>query len=973
MNRALVNSSKYSPGNLPPATLQALFVARHDLLESTLEDIADSIESKQSRFILLVGPRGAGKTHFTSLLHHRIESDDALSEARKNCQIVFFNEEEWGIASYLDFLMRILEILSDANEELLSVAIEIRNVFDSAPGKAVALAEATLKSVLKERYLLLICENLNDIMQGLGLQGQKQWRSFIQEFPQWVVFAAAPKIGNEFQSQDKPFYGQFTIRYLNRLKIDEAIDLLVRKARLDGRSDLAEHLLTPTGRARVRAIHHLAGGNPRIYVVLSEFLTRESVEDLYEPFMQMADDLTPYYQDRLRQLAPRQRKIIEYLSRARLPEQIKEIADSCLLTHQSTSKQIHELAKQGFVTRIKIGRNTYCELSEPLMRICIEIKDNRTKEVRLFVEFLQHWFSNRELKSRYDRLANRKVTRESLTAMHLKQAVDNCHKHQPFLEALDAEGWECFDAENYAGLAVVKQRLVQERDEPEDYALFMFALRESDQHGEAVTVAEQAVEKFPNDAGVHFEAAVTYFETNDLNKARQCLGKSLELEPNDTRYLCLKGSILLGLGEFREVLANGERLLELDSGHLESLMDMSIAFEELGYTEKAIELAEKLVEIEPEKGEYWSRLAYCLMLGSRLDEALEAIQKANLAKTKYSRTWKIHGRILEKLGDYDAALKIYQKALKNDANDVAALCRLSGAHLSAGNHKKVLKYGKQLLSADPAHTHAYLDIGTAAFQLGKTSDGIVAFETLLENISRRDCDYLPCAFDVAVSEGHLDLAEKISRTALDFREDDPDFLTDHIQALVLLEKFNEAIKFSEQTNKRLGFVSAPFASLYVIAIASRDNLHAANSKLRELVDDLGSASDELDWETIVRAIIINEYDEQGPDGIFETIRSFADFKIPEVRSAIANALIFVSVSRSCCFNTRLKDWEYVLPKIKERLKELPECGLPVEFLQTAVRYVGHGDDEALLALPVELRDLLVQRTSEKNESNDNES
>ena len=49
---------------------------------------------------------------------------------------------------------------------------------------------------------------------------------------------------------------------------------------------------------------------------------------------------------------------------------------------------------------MRSGRNTFCELSEPLMRICIEVKDNKTRHFRLFVEFLRHWFTTRELERR---------------------------------------------------------------------------------------------------------------------------------------------------------------------------------------------------------------------------------------------------------------------------------------------------------------------------------------------------------------------------------------------------------------------------------------------------------------------------------------------------------------------------------------------------------------------------------------------
>ena len=182
---------------------------------------------------------------------------------------------------------------------------------------------------------------------------------------------------------------------------------------------------------------------------------------------------------------------------------------------------------------------------------------------------------------------------------------------------------------------------------------------------------------------------------------------------------------------------------------------------------------------------------------------------------------------------------------------------------------------------------------------------------------------------------------------------------------MLHEQFDDAIKFAEKTKQRLGFVSSTFESLLVISVASTNDLHTSTSQIRELVDDPNFDHKELDWDTIARAVCVNEYDKQGPDGILDTVKFFTSFSIAEVESAIANALIFIFINRSSSFGTCLKEWEYVLPKIKNLLEHVPECELPVEFLQTGVRYLGHGDEEALLALPLELRELLEEQASEK--------
>ena len=240
-----------------------------------------------------------------------------------------------------------------------------------------------------------------DLFHGLDDEGQKRWRAAIQEDGNWAIVATTPQLFAALTLQDNPFYGFFTIRALEKIDLETGIDLLAKKAIHEDKPDLADFLRTPLGRARARAVHHLAAGNHRAYVVLFDFLDKESLEDLVGPFMHMVDDLTPYYQDRMRQLPPAQRKIIEFLCLKGTPATVKEVSTSCLMSHQTAAKQIGELVTAGFVSRTRSGRNTFCELSEPLMRICIEVKDNRTQHFRLFVELLRHWFTTRELRERH--------------------------------------------------------------------------------------------------------------------------------------------------------------------------------------------------------------------------------------------------------------------------------------------------------------------------------------------------------------------------------------------------------------------------------------------------------------------------------------------------------------------------------------------------------------------------------------------
>ena len=340
MRQGFLRGSRYSPGNMDRESLEALFVGRDDVMDDVLSRVTTSMRSPEKHYFLLVGPRGSGKTHFLALAHHRLMDRVDETGARDSVAVALLNEEEWGVASFLDLLVRILRALADQASDLNAEIAAIYERFSKDPADAETFAVARLREHTRGKTLLLLCENLVDLFHGLGEEGQKRWRALIQEDGNWAIVASTPSLFAAVTLQDNPFYGFFTIRALEKIDFDTGLELLARKAVHEGQTELAEFLRTPLGRARARAIHHLAAGNHRAYVVLFDFLDKESLDDLVGPFMHMVDDLTPYYQDRMRQLPPAQRKIVEFLCLQGKPTTIKDISTPCLMSHQTAAKQI---------------------------------------------------------------------------------------------------------------------------------------------------------------------------------------------------------------------------------------------------------------------------------------------------------------------------------------------------------------------------------------------------------------------------------------------------------------------------------------------------------------------------------------------------------------------------------------------------------------------------------------------------------
>jgi DNA-binding transcriptional ArsR family regulator len=378
--------SNFTPSLMSPETLERIFVQREDIAQDLVDRIILSATTPAKHHSLLIGARGMGKTHLVSLVYYRLQQHRELDD---KLIVAWLREDEWGIDSWLDLVVRIFRSLEETKLDTKGLLAQLQQVSIS---EAETLATQLLTELIGQKTLLLIVENLDDMFAGLGEKGQQKFRSFLQEHQCCTILATTPALFAGVQDLDEPFFELFNQIPLLPLSWEEATVMLQKIAELDGQADLANFLQTPAGKARVRAVHHLAGGNPRVYTLFAQFITRESLDELVQAFMKMLDDLTPYYQSRMKELSNQQRKIIEFLVDRREAVMVKEIATQCFVEQRVVSGQLLQLRNKGYVVARANGRESFYELTEVLMRLCMEVKKYRGQWVELFVDFLRIWY-----------------------------------------------------------------------------------------------------------------------------------------------------------------------------------------------------------------------------------------------------------------------------------------------------------------------------------------------------------------------------------------------------------------------------------------------------------------------------------------------------------------------------------------------------------------------------------------------------
>lgn len=988
MNRDAITSSRYSPGNLPGELLERLFVAREPLLRDMLDRIASSLTRGSQYFQLLVGPRGAGKTHLLALLRHRLLTEARFAEQRPKLCLAPLNEEEWGVASYLDLLVRVLRAIAtqEGDDSLRASIDDLHERHTRAPERSVAHAEDLLTKHVGKRTLVVLCENLDEILRGIGDEGQKRWRASMQQRKHWNVVATTTALSDALQEHNSPFYNFFHIRQLDRLDLAAATALMRRKAEVDGKHDLAELLDTSMGRARLRAIHHLAGGNSRVYVILTEFLTKDSLDALWPAFLRTIDDLTPYYQNRIRQLAPAQRKIVECLCQAVHAIRVKDIAGRCLMSQQTAAKQLSELTRFGYVERSAHGRESFYELTEPLLRICIDVKDNRTRHLRTFVELMRHWFSVGELEDRLKWIDGEQRDRRPVDRVHLEVALAEAKREgtSPHLDHLDAEARLCEERGNFFGANELLEKLVGERGWSFDYVRMAHAQNAMGQKEMAEATLRRGLRKRTEDAPLREALARLLATVGRHDEALEVLDLKPRSLQDRVRIDAARSSILRAIHRVAEATRIDGAIVARRRGV--SFAHRSLALERLGRNSDSVAFLEQALALDPQNEFVRELLGWSLLVMGRWQELL-----ANEAEHSTASEWREYSeyrraRALEGLGRNQEAIAVLRGQVARDPESAAARVRLVELLISMhrfddglieareaqrvapwnldvienfvmlliaqGSHLEAIEILEAKVARAPGSGILHALYGSALEARHRLDEARTAFitaarlgdggEWLLKAASRalkqRDWEWVLRLCDALPEASQREFGWSLTRTRALLGMGRTDDALRSVQPFSAQHPDAASLALIVSIVRELPMVSAPLLSAHITSIPTNE--------LR------------VDW---LCDLLLAALHARGPDALAVLIGALRESLAPDDARSLYISVLSMAADLSGRSGYSVSDWERVLPPLLSDFQSVPGHEVFGSALSVVVRYARSRDPVVLLELPRELRDLLTPK------------
>lgn len=377
MTRPFANN----PGFLDDEELIASFTVRKHDFDILVEQLRDE-PSGTNQHILLIGPRGMGKTTLVRRLVAEVRDDDSLND--RWFPLVFSEE--------LPSVLSVGELWLEAVRRLADVADTRRwsriydNLLEEGDEKRLrgrALEQLTVFAEEIDSKLLLVIENMNMLL-GEQLSDDEAWtlRHTLLNEERLMVIGTATTRFEAIDNVEKAMFDLFKIHQLEPLNAEECRLLYesITGVRLEGR--------------RVRPLQVWTGGNPRLVAIMASFARDSSVSGLMENLQQLVDDHTPYFKSNLEALSVLERKIYVTLAEQWNWSTARDVATRARIGVNKTSTYLGRLESRGAVESKKEGRAKKYRVSERLFILYHLMRSRGGEAERLqgLIEFMTDFY-----------------------------------------------------------------------------------------------------------------------------------------------------------------------------------------------------------------------------------------------------------------------------------------------------------------------------------------------------------------------------------------------------------------------------------------------------------------------------------------------------------------------------------------------------------------------------------------------------
>ena len=393
MNKSDLPIRKFNPGTFQSdeEVIEQFVVRKHEL-DIVLEVLRGNIDSPSCQHVLVVAPRGRGKTMLLTRVAAELNTNHELSESLLP---VRFMEESHEIFNLADFWLDTLFYLareSTKHDSVLAEELQKAHADLTNRWHEETLADRARAAVLEaadrlNKKLVLMVENLQALCGSVDKHFGWKLRGSLQSEPQIILLATATSRFEGLDDAEQPFFELFRIVALEPLATEECRRLW----QVVSGDAVSER--------EIRPLEILTGGSPRLLVIVAEFARHRSLRQLMEELVELIDDHTEYFRGHLEVLAKGERRVYIAVIDLWQPSSTGEVAARARMDVRPVSALLGRLVERGAVIAEGSGKKRRYAAAERLYSIYYKLRRERDEAavVANLIHFMMVFYSYPEL------------------------------------------------------------------------------------------------------------------------------------------------------------------------------------------------------------------------------------------------------------------------------------------------------------------------------------------------------------------------------------------------------------------------------------------------------------------------------------------------------------------------------------------------------------------------------------------------
>ena len=359
---------KWNPGTFQSdAQVVEQFVVRRHELRVVLEVLRENIGSPSCQHVLVVAPRGWGKTMLLARVAAELRIDRPLSGELLPVRFMEESHEVYGIADF--WLEALFHLAGECSSRCPELARELLETHASLCGRwpEQGFEERARAAVLGAadrlgKRLVLMVENLQSLCDDVDPDFGWKLREVLQFRPEVMLLATATSRFSALENADEPFFELFRTVDLSPLDTGECRRLWQAVSGDEARE------------REIRPLQILTGGSPRFVVIVAGFVRHRSRNRLMEELVSLIDEHTEYFRGNLNSMPKTERRVYIAVIDLWRPSKTGEIAVRARVDVRVASTMLGRLVTQGAVVFEGSGKKRLYRAAEGLYSIYYKVR-----------------------------------------------------------------------------------------------------------------------------------------------------------------------------------------------------------------------------------------------------------------------------------------------------------------------------------------------------------------------------------------------------------------------------------------------------------------------------------------------------------------------------------------------------------------------------------------------------------------------